>query len=304
MMGLHYTAVPLERAAEIRRSPERLNALLSHSGLEVVPLWQGLSLVDGESPRAVFLTGEAGRRLLPVHAPVFLGVRTDGTPVVAVDLSRLECGEEGPSLGVSGRFADLRHTGLLMPADEAGILAYARAMVLWHRRHRYCGACGGRADSAEGGHLRTCPSCNAQHHPRTDPAVIMLVEDGDRLLLHRQRAWPPGMWSCLAGFVEPGETLEEAVTREVREETGLMVADVRYVACQPWPFPASLMVAFTCRAIGGTLSPAEEEIEDARWFDRAQLAAFADRHRDGGGGLFLARAGTVARFLVERWLGG
>ena len=131
----------------------------------------------------------------------------------------------------------------------------------------------------------------------------MMVADGDRILLHRQRPWAVGMWSCLAGFVEPGESLEEAVIREAREETGLIVADVRYVASQPWPFPSSLMVAFTARAIGGDLVPALNEIEDARWFTRAELASFDDHHRESGTGLFFARPGTIARVLVDGWLG-
>ena len=295
----------LDRAHHLRRDAASLAA--DHR-LGVVPLWRDLTLVAGEPPRAVVATGDAAVRLLAAASvPVFLGMDGD-RPLFAADLSGLAGDEAGPDLGLPAgpgqRFVSLRALGHLLPAWDGALLTYARAMALWHRRHRFCGACGGATVGGEGGHLRTCGACGAQSYPRTDPAVIMLVADGGRVLLHRQRAWPPGMWSCLAGFVEPGETLEEAVVREVREETGVAVADLRYVASQPWPFPASLMVAFTARASGGHLAPDTGEIEDARWFDRADLARFDDRFRTTGEGWFLARPGTVARQLVDDWIAG
>jgi NAD+ diphosphatase len=291
MKTILYTGLSFDRAHHLRPSAANLLPFAA-----VVPVWRELSLLAGEA--AGLITGDAAARLL-AQAPeaVFLGMDGD-RPMFAADISAVEA----PDFGPDTRFAALRAVGPGLPVADGTLLSYARAMVLWHRRQGYCGVCGTATQSEEGGHVRRCPSCNAQFYPRTDPAVIMMVVDGDRIILHRQRSWAPGMWSCLAGFLEPGESLEEAVIREVREETGLVVTDVRYAASQPWPFPSSLMVAFTARAIGGDLVPALDEIEDARWFTRADLAAFDDRHRDAGGGLFFARPGTIARMLVDGWL--
>lgn len=300
MEPIFLTGLALDRAHRQRAGADRL---ADDPGVAVVPLWRDLTLVTGEPPRAVLAHPAAAARLLAqAPDPVFLGL-DGGRPLFAADLSSVEGGEDGPDLGLGGRFVSLRGAGHLLPAGDGAVLAYARAMVLWHRRTRFCGSCGGATRATGGGHLRVCSGCGLQAYPRTDPAVIMLVEDGPRVLLHRQRAWPAGMWSCLAGFVEPGETLEEAVARETLEETGIVVGGVRYVASQPWPFPASLMMAFTARAAGGTLAPDTAEIEDARWFDRAELAGFDDRNRESGQGPFLARPGTVARRLVDLWLG-
>jgi NAD+ diphosphatase len=186
-------------------------------------------------------------------------------------------------------------------------LATGRALVNWHRTTTFCGRCGSPTEAREGGHVRVCldVTCNAQHYPRTDNAVIMQVTDGENILLHRQPSWPAGMWSVLAGFVEPGETLEQAVVRETHEETGIIVDDIRYAGSQPWPFPASLMVGFTARAIGGQLCPDPHELEDARWFSRADIAAhFSDAHRNSNAGPYLARPGSIARQMIDAWLKG
>ena len=145
----------------------------------------------------------------------------------------------------------LRQAAAILSREDGGLAAYTAALLNWHRRHRYCSACGQPSDVVEGGLTRKCPNCGAEHHPRTDPVVIMLVTDGDRLLLGRQHAWPSGRYSALAGFVEPGEALEEAVAREVREEAGVVVGRPRYIASQPWPFPASLMLGFSASMGGG-----------------------------------------------------
>jgi NAD+ diphosphatase len=300
MADLLYVGRDVDRAHHLRKDAARLAALAA-AGALVVPLWRENSLVADS--RAVLAEGADAARLLAEHAdPVFLGL-AGGRPLFAVDVSAIEAGGRGRALGLPGRFVPLRAFGPALPAEDGAILAHARALLLWHARHRFCPACGAPAASAEAGHVRRCTSesCGIDQFPRTDPAVIMLVEDGERLLLHRQKPWPAGMWSVLAGFLEPGETLEQAVVREVAEETGIKVAELRYVASQPWPFPASLMVAFTARAVGGTLTPAFDELEDARWFSRAELDAFDDRHRGGGGGLFLANPGTAARLLVDGW---
>ncbi len=183
--------------------------------------------------------------------------------------------EPAPTLPSDASFEDLRLAAGLLPQDEAGLLAYARAMVLWRRRHRYCGSCGAPARSESAGHVMKCtdPACGAEQFPRLDPAIIVLVTDGERALLGRQAAWPAGRYSTIAGFVEPGESLEDAVAREVLEETGVTVLDADYHSSQPWPFPSSLMIGFTARAVADAVPRADEELEDVRWFTREQIAS-------------------------------
>lgn len=173
------------------------------------------------------------------------------------------------------RFEDLRIAGGLLPAQQAGVLAYARAMLYWRSRHRYCGACGAPTRGGSSGHVMKCtgPDCGLDHFPRLDPAIIVLVTDGERALLGRQASWPAGRYSTIAGFVEPGESLEDAVAREVLEETGVTTLDAEYHSSQPWPFPSSLMIGFTARASADSVPRADEELEDVRWFSRADIAA-------------------------------
>ena len=304
MTELLYSQDPIDRAHHLRRDAVALNGFASSPGLRVLAIWRELSLVRKGEAGAAALTGEMARAALAsADITVFLGLQ-NGQPVFAADVSGMEGGETGPCLSDDSHFVPLRLEGPNLPGGDGSLLAYARAMIVWHRGHRFCGLCGAPAASTDGGHVRRCTrdGCSGQHFPRTDPAVIMLITDGPRILLHRQAVWQPGMWSCLAGFVEPGETLEAAVAREAREESGIVVGDIRYVASQPWPFPSSVMVAFTARAIGGVLVPDQTEIEDARWYDRVQLAEFNDRHRRDGGGCFLAVPGSAARLLIENWL--
>src|SRR6202011_2418870 len=182
---------------------------------------------------------------------------------------------EPPLLLPGTRFEDLRVVASVLPIDEAGLLGYARAIVSWRRRHRFCGTCGARTVSAKSGHVLVCsdPRRRYEQFPRIDPAIIVLVSDGERALLGRQASWPVGRYSTIAGFVEPGESLEDAVAREVLEETGVQVDTIEYHSSQPWPFPASLMLGFTARAVTHTVHLRDEELEDARWFTRAELAA-------------------------------
>jgi NAD+ diphosphatase len=169
----------------------------------------------------------------------------------------------------------LRLVATLLPADEAGLLGYARAMIFWRRQNRFCGVCGASTTAARGGHVLVCtnPACRHEHFPRTDPAIIVLISDGERALLGRQAAWPAGRYSTIAGFVEPGESLEDAVAREVFEETGVQVDLIEYHSSQPWPFPSSLMLGFTAHAVTTEVRLHDQELEDARWFTRAELAA-------------------------------
>jgi NAD+ diphosphatase len=190
---------------------------------------------------------------------------------------------------------DLRSAAASLDAGQAGVLAYARALCAWRVRHRYCGECGGRNRAESGGHRLRCPSCGAVSFPRTDPAIIVAVRDGQRCLLGRQAGWPAGRYSTLAGFVEPGETLDAAVAREVREEAGVELGDCRYLGSQPWPFPVSLMLGFEAKA-ASTQIRLGDELEDARWFDPDEFArALAD------GSLLPPPRLSISRWLIQRW---
>jgi NAD+ diphosphatase len=191
------------------------------------------------------------------------------------------------------RFAELRPLASELPANEAGLAAYARALNLWRHGHRFCGRCGTATTASRAGHARHCPACDQYSFPRLDPAVIVLVHDGERALLGRQATWPPGRFSTIAGFVEPGETLEDAVCREVYEETGVAVREVAYHSSQPWPFPASLMLGFTARALPSIPVLHDGELEEAGWFSRAQLRS---------GAVLLPPPEAISRRLIDSWL--
>jgi NAD+ diphosphatase len=228
--------------------------------------------------------------------PVLLGVGADG-PLFAVDV---EGRPETAALDRTRSAFSLREAGANISHEAGGLLAYATAILNWHREHGFCARCGHATEMAEAGHVRRCPSCGALHHPRTDPVVIMLVHDGDRVLLGRQSRWKQGRWSTLAGYVEPGESLELAVRREVAEEAAVEVRDVRYRSSQPWPFPASLMVGFKARYAGGEPAARDGELEGVRWFARDELAAVAR----GETGLHLPPPVAIARRLIDEWLEG
>jgi NAD+ diphosphatase len=201
---------------------------------------------------------------------------------------------EPPPLPPGTRFEDLRVVASVLPIDEAGLLGYARAIISWRRRHRFCGACGAKTLSAKSGHVLVCsnPSCRHEQFPRIDPAIIVLVSDAERALLGRQATWPVGRYSTIAGFVEPGESLEDAVAREVFEETGIEVDRIEYHSSQPWPFPASLMLGFTAHAVTTEVHLRDQELEDARWFTRADLAS---------NGTLLPPRQSISFRLIEHW---
>jgi NAD+ diphosphatase len=231
-----------------------------------------------------------------IEEPVLLGVDAAG-PLFAVDVT----GRPRPaSLGDAIGAMNLRDAGRRLSQEDGALLAYASALLRWHREHRFCARCGSPTEPGEAGHVRTCPDCGAIHHPRTDPVVIMLVHDGDRALLGRQARWPAGRYSALAGYVEPGESLEEAVAREVREEGGVEVRELRYRSSQPWPFPASLMVGFLAEYAGGEATARDAELEDVRWFTRAEVAAIIRGETD----MHLPPPVAIARALIDEWLEG
>jgi NAD+ diphosphatase len=263
----------LDRAVHLRKDAAFVSAALGDPGTLIVPLWRARNLVlrDERACSAAFIeVAHEIRRELPDGELVLLG-RFRGQPCFAAELP----GDEAPVPVPAARFEDLRTTGGLLPQDEAGLLAYARAMILWRQRHRHCGTCGAPTRSSSAGHVMQCTqaSCGAEHFPRLDPAIIVLVTDGERALLGRQAAWPAGRYSTIAGFVEPGESLEDAVAREVLEETGVTIQDAEYHSSQPWPFPSSLMIGFTARAPADTVPRADEELEDVRWFTREDIAS-------------------------------
>lgn len=296
----YYAGLELARYSERRRDTVYIDRHIAGTAARIVPVWRSRNLVvPGDQPRAAFLDPGAVEALAsPPKLLVFLGER-DGASYFALDVSGHEENRLPELFGPVATFLDLRSVGGLMDRQEGALLAYARGIMHWHARHRHCGVCGAPTRAEAAGHVRRCTdaACNAEHFPRTDPAVIMLVTHGDQALLGRQRVWPPGMYSTLAGFVEPGESLEEAVAREVFEEAGVHVDDVRYHSSQPWPFPSSIMLGFHCRATSIELAVDPEELETAAWFSRAFLAQTHDPDR-----FRLPRPDSIARRLIEDWL--
>ncbi len=290
-----FAAAALDRVTHLRADRDWLDAQLADPRSAFLPVWRGRNLVvEGDAPRAVRFARAEVTPLIAAGGEVVLLGLFDGVAHFAVDLSHLD----EPGISGAGSFVELRNVGPLIDRDEGGALAYARAMTHWHATHRFCGTCGAPTQSREGGHTRVCsaPACGRVHFPRTDPAVIMLVAKGDRCLLGRKAEWPAGRYSTLAGFVEPGESLEDAVRREVMEETGVVVSDVEYHSSQPWPFPASLMLGFFCKAETEAVQRNDKELEDARWFTREEL-------RNGNGGMGIApRPISIARRLIDDWL--
>lgn len=293
-----FTGSPLDRVEFRRRDGAWLEAQLASDETRILPVWRLSVLVrTGPEPRLAWATP----RLCESSGapPILLGVHEDRAHF-ALDVSaRADPLRELEWNGVAD-FPDLRATaGLLTPGDAA-IAAQARHLVDWHSRHGFCPGCGARTRPKDAGYARLCEDCGAEHFPRTDPVVIMLVTDGDRCLLGRQPTWPRPFFSALAGFVEAGESLEEAVRREVFEEAGIRVGAVRYLASQPWPFPASLMLGCEAEALDATIRVDTHELEEAAWFTRSEVeeAARAPTAR-----LALPPPVAIAHQLLRRWLG-
>lgn len=282
-----------DRAAHLRTDAVWLGERRASASTRVIALWRDQNLIrGGEAPEPLLLPADA----VTGGEAIFLGMAEE-TAYFAVDLEDLDdAAAAGFAAGLGGEFTDLRRVGPVLPRAEAALMAYARGLAYWHRRHRFCGVCGSPTLVESAGHVRRCTGCGTSHFPRTDPAVIMLVVDGDRALLGRQSQWTPGMVSTLAGFVEPGERLEDAVAREVFEESGIRVTDVSYRASQPWPFPSSLMLGFRARAVTTEIQVDQLELEMARWFTREDLGRMAEI------GFALPRPDSIARRLIEEWL--
>ncbi|HEX8907174.1 MAG TPA: NAD(+) diphosphatase, partial [Longimicrobiaceae bacterium] len=292
-----FAGAQFDRAAALRRDEAWIAERLVDPASRFAPVWQlkNLFTVDGE-PRVRWLTAEEAAPLLGAGTPVFLGM-ADGAAHFAVEMGHEDPADVAAALG--GEFQELRRHGSVLPPRDAGMLAFARGMMHWHARHRFCGVCGEPTEQRDAGHVRACTAeaCGAIHFPRTDPAVIMLVTHEDRALLGRQAVWDAGRYSTLAGFVEPGESLEDAVAREVWEEAGVRLGEIRYHSSQPWPFPSSLMVGFTAEALDDTVTIDHDELEDARWFTRDEI-----RRDLADGRLLLPSPLSISYRLVTGWL--
>jgi NAD+ diphosphatase len=281
----------MDRAAHLRRDPAWFANALADERSRYLPVWNSRNLILEEAaPRAALLELSAVPEARRNDNELILLGRYADSNVFAYEIEATE----PPLLGMGTRFEDLRLVAPMLSPSEAGLLGYARGMVLWRARHRFCGICGAATLAARGGHVLICtnPACRHEQFPRTDPAIIVLVSDGERALLGRQAAWPIGRYSTIAGFVEPGESLEDAVAREVFEETGIEVDQIEYHSSQPWPFPSSLMLGFTAHALTTQILRRDDELEDAQWFTRADLAS----------GRPLVPPGVSISFrLIEHW---
>lgn len=298
---------PLDRANEKRTDSERLTARWHDPSSFVLPMWKLQPLLIGpENQRgpleAGFLKPGLAEALMAGDAPaILLGVE-EGHAYFAIDISAArDPANEGPLAGL-GHFRDLRAAAMsgLVERDIA-ILGQAKAMIDWHQRHGFCPKCGARTMLADAGYRRHCDACGADHFPRTDPVVIMLVTHGDACLVGRGKQFPPGFFSALAGFVEPGETLEEAVAREIHEEAGVRVNSVRYFTSQPWPFPSSLMMGCFAEAEDRTLTIDRNELADAFWIEKDKLRAMLAG--DNVDGLRFPPPVAIAHHLLKHWAG-
>ena len=296
--SLTFTGMTLDRAMAEREDPERVAQLLADPRARAVAAAaDGVLLDDGAGPALLRVPPDPAAPANPDSEPILLGVQ-DGTALFATDLEALAAPDRA-ALTDGGRIASLRDVGAVVSRPEAALAAYVTALLNWHRRHRFCSNCGAATLVREAGYSRRCPRCGAQHFPRTDPVVIMTVEHDDRLLLGHRTGWPAGRYSVLAGFVSAGEAAEEAVVREVAEESGIVARDPRFVRSQPWPFPSSLMLGFEARSDGGEPRAHDGELDAVGWFTRAEVeAAVQGRHPE----LLLPPGVSIARFLIDRWL--
>lgn len=304
----------LDRAAHIRGDAAALAAAKADARARSMAIWRGKPLLQGENHGRLTELGMDhvlfGETRVP---PIFLGLEA-GAPIFAHDISgwepealdRTEMGrfvdlteQQHPNGPQDAAFCELRSVMTHLSARDAELIVTAKAMFSWHRSHRYCAKCGSRSDMILAGWQRQCPKCSAQHFPRTDPVVIMLITRGNRVLMGRSPGWPEGMYSLLAGFVEPGETIEAAVRREVLEESGIRVGPVSFLSDQPWPYPSSLMIGCRGEALSDDIVIDPKEIEHADWFSREEITdAFAGNHPL----LKPARKGAIAHFLLWNWL--
>lgn len=307
---IYYRDLNLDRASESRKNPQWLEQQWTRQHCRVFVLRDDKNLMQRNDlaavPQTVHLPrADVDHLIEGIDQLVFLGMDHQG-PLFALDVSAHHEQQISPFLD-NNEFVDMREFAWRLDTQQAANLAYARGLVFWNRHHRYCGLCGSPTLGENGGHMRRCSDskCDRLHFPRTDPAVIMLVEDvrdadHPRCLLARNSRFPSRMMSTLAGFVDPLESLEETVAREVFEECGIRVTDIVYQASQPWPFPSSIMLGFRARAISFDINVDGDEIDEAHWFDVQQLQSFGE-WGDGGDNYSLPRRDSIARYLVDCW---
>jgi NAD+ diphosphatase len=297
-----FVANKIDRAAHFRFHHDKLMTFEGDSATRAYVVYRDSLLVkrEGDATRALLTIDEA-LKAGANPGTIFLGLR-DGAALFGMGMS------QAAAEALAGRddiaLTELRGMAMqgAIPPDQLGGIAMAKSMVSWHQRHGFCANCGARTAMREGGWKRECPNCKTEHFPRTDPVVITLVSSGDKCLLGRQPRFPPGMYSCLAGFVEAAETIEDAVRREVFEESGIRCADVSYYMTQPWPYPSSLMIGCSARALNEDIVVDHTELEDARWFSREEARLMLQRqHPDGLAG---PHPFAIAHHLVGQWLRG
>ena len=291
-----YASGDIDRAAHLRSDTAWVEGRLADPATRIAPVWQSRNLIDMNGAPAPHLLPPDPALLAGAQATALLGL-VDGIAHFAIDLSHR--GED--EAGAVGRFEDLRTVGPLLSHSDGALMAYARGIMHWHLAHLHCGRCGHPTEPRQAGHVRYCtnPDCAAPAFPRTDPAVIMLIHHGDHVLLGRQAAWPPGRHSVLAGFVEPGESLEDAVAREVFEEAGIEIDEITYHSSQPWPFPASIMLGFYGRAKHMELTIDTDELQSGRWYHRDELLSSPEDET-----FRLPRHDSISYRLIRDWLDG
>ncbi len=302
----------LDRAAQVRGDPAAVAGLLADTATRALAIWRGKPLFGDGGAAAGWLGVQHPIFRLADEAPTFLGL-SDAGAHFAYDISGWEPQEMPDTLGAffdpseqrhpdlpdDFGFAELRGAMTRLTPRDAELVATARAILGWHESHGFCARCGEKTVVAQAGWQRDCPVCGAHHFPRTDPVVIMLITHGNSVLMGRSPGWPEGMYSLLAGFVEPGETIEAAVRREVFEEAGISVGAVGYLASQPWPFPSSLMLGCHGQATSTQITIDPTEIEQALWVNREEMMlVFAGEHSV----IKPARKGAIAHFLLRNWL--
>lgn len=293
---------PLDRASDRRGDPDWIAAQRAHADAMTVALWKGEVLVEAgrESERLAYLN-LAMAEDAACHEGLFLGVWKNA-PVFAIDFPGSADPCAGPLSGL-GRFQEMRGAGMILPGPEAGLAATAKSLFDWHEHHPFCSRCGQASDVVDGGWRRLCQSCKTEHFPRVNPVTIMLPVFEGRCLLGRQPAWPNGRMSALAGFLEPGESIEEACARELREEAGLTAVRVAYHSSQPWPFPSNLMIGLIAEVDSDDARPDQTELEAVRWFTREQMRQVLTNEK-GWDGVLPPPPLAIARTLLDAWVDG
>jgi len=289
----------LDRAPHLR---EMADDLMRHRRAALLPVFHGRVLIDheGDAARLGWVPPLADYVDEATEPPVFLGLSLE-TPCFSADFSALDDDSVDERFCAGAAFLDLRTVAAELGPASAAIAATAKGVLGWHNSHMFCARCGARTLPDQGGWRRLCGNCSAQHFPQTDPVVITLILDDDNVLVGRQPEWPPGLYSLLAGFMEPGETIEDAVRREAKGETGVEVGHVAYVGCQPWPFPQSLMIGCVAVAENAAISLSGRILEDAQWISRAKMQVILEGKHPR---MAAPRGDALARALLSDWCTG